>query len=85
LILSMLVWINLLLAVFNMIPLGPLDGMKVLLGVLPQQLAFRLEPLAQYGSWLLMALMVLGNGFLLTSMIYPPALNMLDQLITRLW
>jgi Zn-dependent protease len=70
LILSMLVWINLLLAVFNM---------------LPQQLAFRLEPLAQYGSWLLMALMVLGNGFLLTSMIYPPALNMLDQLITRLW
>jgi Zn-dependent protease len=85
LVLSLLVWINLLLAVFNMIPLGPLDGMKVLLGVLPQQLAFRLEPLAQYGSWLLMALMVLGNGFLLTSMIYPPALNMLEQLISRLW
>jgi Zn-dependent protease len=85
LVLSLLVWINLLLAVFNMIPLGPLDGMKVLLGVLPQQLAVRLEPLAQYGSWLLMALMVLGGGSLLTWMIYPPALNMLDQLISRLW
>jgi len=85
LVLSMLVSTNLLLAVFNMIPLGPLDGMKVLLGVVPQELALRLAPLAQYGSWLLMALMVLNNGFLLTSMIYPPVLNMLEQLITRLW
>lgn len=85
LVLSLLVWINLLLAVFNMIPLGPLDGMKVLLGVLPQELAFRLEPLAQYGSWLLMALIVLGGGYLLTWLIYPPALNMLEQLISRPW
>lgn len=85
LVLSLMVWINLLLAVFNMLPLGPLDGMKVLLGVLPEQLAFRLEPLAQYGSWLLMALMVLGGGYLLTWLIYPPAMNMLEQLISRPW
>jgi Zn-dependent protease len=79
LILSLLVWMNLLLAVFNLIPLGPLDGMKVLLGILPSELSYRLEPLARYGSLLLLALMVLGGG-LISQLIFPPAINMLGLL-----
>lgn len=79
LILSLLVWMNLLLAVFNLIPLGPLDGMKVLLGLLPSQLAYRLEPLARYGSLLLLVLMVWGGG-LIGSLIFPPAYHMLGLL-----
>lgn len=81
--LSLLVWINLLLAVFNMLPLGPLDGLKVLMGVLPQDMAVRLEPLARYGSLLLLMLMVWGGG-LLGSLIYPPAMHMMG-LLTGSW
>lgn len=83
LVLSLLVWINLLLAVFNMIPLGPLDGMKVLMGLLPQNLAYRLEPLSRYGS-LLLVLLMFGAAGLLGSLIYPPASHMLSLLIGRI-
>jgi Zn-dependent protease len=83
-VLTMLVWINLVLAVFNLIPLGPLDGMKVLLGVLPREMAYRLEPLSQYGSLILVVLMVWQGGSLLSSLIGPPASNMFG-LLTGAW
>ncbi len=84
LVLSLLVWINLLLAIFNMIPLGPLDGMKVLMGLLPQNLAYRLEPVSRYGSVLLILLMF-GAGGLLAQLIYPPAIHMLILLTSSIW
>ncbi|MBN1318075.1 MAG: site-2 protease family protein [Anaerolineales bacterium] len=83
-ILTMLVWINLILAVFNMIPLGPLDGMKVLLGLVPRELAYRLEPLSQYGSMILVLLMVWRGGYFLSMLISPPASNMFG-LLTGSW
>jgi len=49
------VWINLLLAVFNMLPLPPLDGGRVAVGLLPWRLAIRLARLERAGIPIILA------------------------------
>ena len=52
--------INLLLALFNIIPIPPLDGHWILYGLLPTNAAATLERMSSYGFILLYALMILG-------------------------
>jgi Zn-dependent protease len=86
LILNLFVYINLLLMVFNLIPVPPLDGSAVLFAFLPPQTAWQLRPLlAQYGILILILLIfpIFGGNSLL-SVVITAIVDPLQRLLTGL-
>ncbi len=53
--------INILLAVFNLLPIPPLDGSRVISALLPNPLAYKYNQLEQYGLFILIGLMYFGG------------------------
>ena len=54
------VFINIVLAIFNLIPIAPLDGSKILLGLLPPEKAYQYQQWEPYGPMILMGLILMG-------------------------
>ncbi len=61
--LAMGVFANLLLMAFNLLPIPPLDGFTILLGLLPAELALQMEPLRRYGFLILLLALFLLPRF----------------------
>jgi Zn-dependent protease len=69
--------LNIVLAVFNFIPIAPLDGAAVLSGLLPRSLATVIEQIQPYGFMILIALLYLG----IPAMLYGPILRVFVQFL----
>jgi len=72
-ILGQIVLWNCVLAVFNLIPIPPLDGSNVVYGLLPPQQRFTWRSYQQYGPILLLLLLVFGAR-VLSTVVFGPAL-----------
>jgi Zn-dependent protease len=75
---SYTIWINIILFVFNLIPIYPLDGFHVLANILPYRFNEFLYKIRQYGSIILIALIL----FRVTSrIILPPTVFIFNNIL----
>lgn len=67
------VYLNIALLFFNLIPFPPLDGFRVLLGLLPEPMAEQWARFGQVGPMVLFALILIGN--------FIPGLDILGRIV----
>ena len=72
--------INVILAVFNMLPIPPLDGGRVLAGLLPSRVGARLEKIEPVGLFIVLGLSAFG----VLGWLFNPAYRAVGQVILAL-
>ena len=69
------IWINVALAIFNMLPMYPLDGSSVLKGMVPHHIAEKLTGLDKFGAFLILGAFLsdqfAGTRIIGTILMYP--------------
>jgi len=76
-----LMYINIILAVFNFLPIPPLDGSKILAGLLPDALAEKVFLLDRYGFIILIILLITNT----LDVIFTPLIGGLYKIITAVY
>ena len=75
------VYLNIALAIFNMIPVFPLDGSKILAGLLPYHLEYKYMQYEKYGSIILLIMVMTGvTGWILQ--LFAPVILIAYTLLT---
>jgi Zn-dependent protease len=64
------VYLNLMLAFFNLVPIPPLDGSQILEGILPEKYLYDFHRIGRYGFLILVGMLYLGVFKYLTIPIY---------------
>lgn len=72
-ILSLLAYINIILAAFNLIPIPPLDGSKILMGFAPESVNRVLNQIEPFGFFIVLGLLFLH--------VLDPVINLLQRVI----
>jgi Zn-dependent protease len=84
--LSAVIVFNVVLAVFNLLPIAPLDGFAVAVGLLPRDMSLSFARLEQYGPGILMLLLVLpfvtAGHISILHEVMSPLINGLTNLIS---
>ena len=55
------IWINVALAIFNMLPMFPLDGSSVLKGMVSHKVADKLTDLDRFGAFLILGIFLMDH------------------------